>query len=627
MCIVEVHKKNESYVEVRAERGVLREMYDYFSFYAPNYKYMPSYRNKYWDGKIRLLNLKSNLILAGLLPYIIKFCEERKYDVILSEDLLQKKKYSNIDNFLFEIQNNLQFLKIRDYQIEAFKYAIEHQRTLLVSPTACLDPNTKVEVEIDEKCAEFLKCEKNFISKIILTLEEVESLVKLGFTLKINTPTGFCKIIDVYRKHGVGRKISFEDGTSIKCSDYHLMWLNNKWVPAKNIVVGDVFEKNTLKKVSSIELLDSQYWIDFTIDADHESYIFNDIIHHNSGKSLIIYLLTRFYDTKTLIIVPTTSLVSQMASDFESYGYKDKIHKIYSGQEKDDHEAKVIVSTWQSIFKLPKSWFDKFNVVIGDEAHLFTAKSLTSIMEKLSNCKYRFGFTGTLDNSECHKLILEGNFGIVKKVTTTSELMEKGHVADLKIKSIILDYSDEEKKLAKNFNYQDEMNFIVSHKKRNKFIQKLVTVLNGNTLVLFQYVEKHGKELKQLLEKTKKKVYYIDGSVSGEIREDIRTIVENDQNSIIVASYGTLSTGVSIKNLHNIIFASPSKSKIRNLQSIGRGLRTSNLKTLCTLYDIADDLSWKSRRNYTLLHFNERIKIYAEENFEYRITRIKLIDI
>jgi superfamily II DNA or RNA helicase len=162
---------------------------------------------------------------------------------------------------------------------------------------------------------------------------------------------------------------------------------------------------------------------------------------------------------------------------------------------------------------------------------------------------------------------------------------------------------------------------------RNKFIRNLALSLEGNTLLLFQFVEKHGKDLyAKLKEEVKdRKVFYVSGSVDGEEREEIRKIVENETNAIIVASFGTFSTGVNIKNLHNVIFASPSKSRIRNLQSIGRGLRKSESKSSSTLYDIADNMSWKNRKNYTLLHFMERIKTYNEEKFRYKLYKVSLV--
>ena len=341
-----------------------------------------------------------------------------------------------------------------------------------------------------------------------------------------------------------------------------------------------------------------------------------------SGKSLIIYILTRYYNARTLIIVPTTSLVSQLASDFADYGFVSDnfVHRIYSGQDKQTDKP-ITISTWQSIYKLPKSYFEQFDVVIGDEAHLFKAKSLTTIMEKTGNSKYRFGFTGTLDGSQTNKMVLEGLFGPVYKVTTTAELMEKNHVADLKIKAIVIGYKEEERKLVKNMSYQDEVDFIVRHEGRNKFIRNLALSLEGNSLILFQFVEKHGKMLFDMIKDKdeSRPIFFIHGGVDGDERETIRHIVERESNAIIVASYGTFSTGVNIRNLHNVVFSSPTKSRVRTLQSIGRGLRIGSEKSSVVVYDIADDLKHKTKMNFTLLHFMERLNIYNSESFDYKI--------
>lgn len=345
-----------------------------------------------------------------------------------------------------------------------------------------------------------------------------------------------------------------------------------------------------------------------------------------SGKSLIIYLLACWFRSKTLVIVPTTSLVHQMASDFEDYGLpKGMTHKIMSGQEKESSKP-FVISTWQSIFKMPKQWFDQFDVVIGDEAHLFKAKSLTSIMGKLTDCKYRFGFTGTLDGTQTHKIVLEGLFGSVKRITTTADLIEQKHLADFNIKAIVLRYPDDVRKIMSSADYQSEIDFIVRNDARNRFIKNLALSLNGNTLLLFQFVEKHGKVLHDLIsqEAIDRRVFFISGAIDGEKREEIRRIIETEKDAIVVASYGTSSTGINIRNLHNVVFASPSKSRVRNLQSIGRGLRTSDTKLEATLYDIADDLTWKSKKNHTILHFVERIKIYNEENFPYKTYTVNL---
>ncbi len=352
-----------------------------------------------------------------------------------------------------------------------------------------------------------------------------------------------------------------------------------------------------------------------------------------SGKSLIIYCLVRFYlnilenepQNSILILVPTTSLVEQLTTDFVDYGWQESnIQKIYSGHDRNITHP-VVISTWQSIYKFPTKYFNKFGAVIGDECHLFKSKSLTSIMHKLHQTKYRFGLTGTLDGTLTHRLVLEGLFGPVKKVVSTKELMEKKTLANLNIQALVLAYGEEERKNVKRMSYPEEMDFLTSHDKRNKFICDLVLNLSNNTLLLFQYIEKHGKLLYDSIKNnTDRPIYFIYGGTDTEIREEVRKRTEDQNDGIIVASYGTFSTGINIKNLHNIIFASPSKSRIRTLQSIGRGLRSNQNKTYATLYDIADDLSYKKRKNYTLNHFMERINIYNSEHFNYEMHKIRI---
>lgn len=380
---------------------------------------------------------------------------------------------------------------------------------------------------------------------------------------------------------------------------------------------------------------------DYQIDAVYQAI--NDgrrllLSPTGSGKSLIIYCLVRWHAYKSrrqLLLVPTTSLVEQMYSDFQDYstlnGWKtsENCHRIYGGHEKSN-EYNVVISTWQSLYKLPKKFFSEFQTIYGDEAHLFKAKSLTGILNKCNTSPYRVGTTGTLDGTKTHRLVLEGLFGPVYKVTTTKQLITDKTLADLEIFNLILNYSDEIKKSIKGFSYQEEMDFIVQHEPRNRFIRNLALSQTGNTLVLFQYVEKHGKILHDMIlnkvtdAMKDRKIFFVFGGTDTEQREEIRRITETQPDAIIVASYGTFSTGINIKNLHNIIFASPSKSRIRNLQSIGRGLRTSENKDSCKLYDIADDLTWKSKKNYTLLHMIERIKIYNDEHFNYKLVKVDL---
>ena len=360
-----------------------------------------------------------------------------------------------------------------------------------------------------------------------------------------------------------------------------------------------------------------------------------DALRHNrkllisptaSGKSLMIYSLVRYYvdkGQKILLVVPTTSLVEQMYKDFEDYGWDadSYCHRIYAGKDKTN-EHPVTITTWQSVYKLERSFFEDYNVVIGDEAHLFKSKSLVSIMTKLHHAKYRFGFTGTLDGTQTHKWVLEGLFGPSYKVTKTDELMKQGHLSKLDIQCLVLKHPPQKFEV-----YNDEIEYLISHEQRNKFITNLALDLKGNTLILYSRVETHGAILYEKINNIKhtdRKVFFVHGGVDAEQRESIREITENEKNAIIVASYGTFSTGINIRRLHNVIFASPSKSRVRNLQSIGRVLRKGKDKVKATLYDIGDDCTYNSRKNYTLNHLIERIKIYNEENFNYEIITIQI---
>ena len=477
---IEISKKDEVYLKVTCEPGVAQEICDYFTFTVPGHTFMPSYRMKIWDGKIRLFNIHNRLLYSGLLEYVFIFAEKRNYQVIPDGDWWKPLKIEKNEKFLSSLK--LPF-EPRDYQLEGFHHALSYKKSLLVSPTA-------------------------------------------------------------------------------------------------------------------------------------------------SGKSLIIYLIVRALNVKTLIIVPTTSLVSQLYTDFQEYGWDSAkyCHQVYAGQDKVSDKL-VVISTWQSIYKLQKKIFEPYKLVIGDEAHGFKSKSLTSIMTKCVNAEYRVGTTGTLDGTQTHKLVLEGLFGKVYKVTTTKKLIDQKQLASFRIDIIVLKYSEELCQQFTKIKYADELEFIVGHEKRNKYIRNLVLSLEGNTLLLFRLVKKHGRILYDMIkEKTddNRKTFFVFGGTETETREQIRAIAETERDAIIVASYGVFSTGINIRNLHNIVFASPSKSRIRNLQSIGRGLRLSDNNQETVLYDIADDLRWKNRKNYAYRHHEDRMKIYDEEKFPYKIYNISL---
>ena len=478
-CKMRISKKNEVYLKLEdLQPSEQQELAEYFTFEVPGAKFMPMYRNRVWDGKIRLFSPASGEIYVGLLDYVKSYCDKNNISYIEEENVDDTRDVMGtvVRGFVrsLKAKSKGKTLKVRDYQLEAVGHALSRNRALIVSPTA-------------------------------------------------------------------------------------------------------------------------------------------------SGKSLIIYSLVRYYQMageRTLILVPTTSLVEQMYSDFEDYGWSSGTYcqKVYQGYT-TKIEKDVVISTWQSIYKMPKKYFEQFGCVIGDEAHMFKAKSLTGIMTKLHRCKYRFGFTGTLDGTQTHRLVLEGLFGPVEKVTSTKELMDKKSLAKLNIKCIILKHKNIREKLS----YAEELDYIVTNEKRIDFVVNLLQHLRGNTLCLFQLVEKHGKILYDRIGEDN--AFFVYGATSAEQREEIRAIVDKSDNSTTIASYGTFSTGINIRNIHNIVLASPSKSKIRVLQSIGRGLRTSSSKDSVLIFDIADDLG---RDNYTLRHFTERLNIYNEEQFDYEISKVKL---
>lgn len=370
-------------------------------------------------------------------------------------------------------------------------------------------------------------------------------------------------------------------------------------------------------------------WIAYFYALHHQRSII--ISPTASGKSLIIYMISRWLlergKKRGLLIVPTTSLVEQMYTDFKEYGWdvEKNCQRIYEGYSKDAY-APMCISTWQSIYNLPKKYFSQFDFVIGDEAHQFKAESLKHIMTQLVNCDYRIGTTGTLDGTKVHKLVLEGLFGGVQRVASTKELMDKSQLAELEIRCLVLKYPESVCKSVKGYSYPDEISFLCANESRNNFITNLAEKLDGNTLILYNYVDKHGRVLhKSITDKIKgRKIFFVCGHTEAEDREEIRHLTEKETDAIIVASYGTFSTGINIKHLHNVIFASPTKSQIRTLQSIGRGLRLGDKKQKATLYDIVDDTRYGNYVNFALKHYEERVRIYNEERFSIKTHNIGL---
>lgn len=350
-----------------------------------------------------------------------------------------------------------------------------------------------------------------------------------------------------------------------------------------------------------------------------------------SGKSLIIYalcktLLMKEPAKKALIIVPTKNLVSQFAKEIKEYGFKGSISKF---SETKDTSGNIIISTYHSLYKLQKKFFDQFSILVFDETHLAQAKSTTTLMSKTSSVRYKFGTTATLKDTKCHLMALEGMFGPIITHTTTKKLIDAGKLTPAKIIAILLKHPEEVRKENKDkgetgsAGYQKELELITTSEKRNIFIRELVKRCENNTLILFNLIE-HGKKLKDIVSELGLPVYYIDGGTGSIEREFVREQMEKESKAVLIASIATTGTGFNCKNLHNVIFVHPTKSKIRVMQAIGRILRLLSGKKEVKVFDIADDLSWKKKKNITLEHFLFRLDTYQKEEHPLFIKEFEL---
>ncbi|MGL4523041.1 MAG: DEAD/DEAH box helicase family protein [Bacilli bacterium] len=363
----------------------------------------------------------------------------------------------------------------------------------------------------------------------------------------------------------------------------------------------------------------------------------------SAGKSLIQALLSRWflenYESKVLVIVPTTSLVNQMQDDFVDYRlFPRQAIGLMGGGKKNfcSPDSVVVVSTWQTAVKQSPEWFKQFGMLLVDECHLSTGKSISTLVKNMRHCEYKFGLSGSLKDGKANVLQYIGMFGDVFRPVDTAKLMEDGQVAQLEVKSVMIKYPDEECAKYSSLDYAQEIKVITNHKKRNLWVCALAQKLaqrDENVLLLFKHTA-HGKMMYDHLKaKYGDKVHYISGETKSETRVALRGTAENDTGLIIVASYGVLSTGVSIKRLHHLIFSHPIKSKVTVLQSIGRVLRKHGTKTEAIVWDLCDILAQRTKTgaknpykkiNYAFKHALERIKRYNEEKFSYKIIKVEL---
>lgn len=496
-----ISKKNESFLNIDCELGILYEIKEKFTFMVEGAKYSPKFKAKVWDGTISLVDLRFGTLPCGLYNELVEFATKLEYTVECKENTLygspkdlDDATYADVELFVngLNLHSKNNKLDVRKYQIQAIHNCIHNNRQVSVTPTG-------------------------------------------------------------------------------------------------------------------------------------------------GGKSLIAYCLYRWYLSKGkehfMLVVPNLSLIKQMYSDFKDYSSHNGFDVEATTQiiaEGADKQIKknLVLSTWQSVFKQPSKWFSPIDVILMDEVHQAKADSIKGIFEKATDVKYRFGMTGSLDKSAVNKMVIKGLIGEISKVKSTRDLIDDGHLSDIKIGCIILKYNKETKRLMKSADYHKEIDFICRHEGRNKFIRKLALAQHGNTLVLFNFVEGHGEPLYDQIKEnaTTQKIHFVAGKVEADERERIRQLVQDSkEDNIIIGSVGTFSTGVNLPRIHTIIFATPTKSVIRVMQSIGRGLRKTDDKEHLMLYDICDSINpSKSKPNHTMKHFVERLRIYSDEEHPYKIIEVQL---
>lgn len=491
--VVTAVKINETYLHIDCSRSVAYELIDYFSFYVDGYRFMPAYKNRTWDGKIRLFNSNGTLYI-GLLKHLAYFCRDRGYHLDFDRSMFPQVDTDEAVKYIESLtycNDKGEEIRPRDYQMLAFKECIKRGRRTILSST-------------------------------------------------------------------------------------------------------------------------------------------------NSGKSLMIYMVARYLlhfkqiSGKILVVVPTTSLVRQMAGDFQDYATKDPwnpegdIHQIMAGTAKEAPDCQIYVSTWQSIYKQPRHYFQQFDCIIGDEVHEFEAKSTKNIMEAAISTPYRFGFTGTLREAKTNKLVIEGLFGPSIQVMTNAESIRRGESANIEIRMNVLRWAEKYQKEASGLKYNEEMEWLRNHPRRNMFIvgSVLSRDFKENSLVLVNNLDQ-AKALKDMLVRHDKKgrtIRLVTGSTGVDDREEVRNLInkshKNDPGTIVVATFGVYQRGINIKHIHHLFFGSPSKSLVRVLQSIGRGLRVSEMKKSLVLWDIVDDLAGKKKtKNFSWKHAHNRLSIYEKEKF------------
>ena len=343
----------------------------------------------------------------------------------------------------------------------------------------------------------------------------------------------------------------------------------------------------------------------------------------SSGKSFTIcltihHLLQDNPDHRVIILVPKIDLVEQFVENLEEYGIPTDLVGKYCGYQKDE-DAQIVVSTWQSVYK-KKAFLRNFNVLIVDECHGLKADEVRGVAEKAINADTRLGFTGTMPAPQCEYMLIQGVLGPVIDEVDYEELQKAKQIAQIKINIVQCNYNEQIILENEEEDFTSEKTRVETDVKRNKIICRIAkeyTDKGKNALILVKKLD-HIQDIKDIMEKAGVNYFVVTGETKVKDRNHARHEVEKSGGNVIIATTGVYSTGVSIKRLHCVLFASPGKSKIQTLQSVGRGLRLHDTKSHLHLYDVCENLKFSKK------HLKERLKYYKKAKFDYNIKEVSM---
>ena len=324
-----------------------------------------------------------------------------------------------------------------------------------------------------------------------------------------------------------------------------------------------------------------------------------------------------------MLIVPDLGLVNQTFTDFQEYNTSFSCSK-WTGSNTLNLKSSTIIANMGILQsnKSDLSWIDNIDLLIVDEVHKLRRDNKINKIIKQIKTPHKYGFTGTMPEDPLDQWNIIGKIGPLLFEKNSYQLQLEKYVANAYIQILKLEYNTTRPKRGNRSNptegYRNELEFLAESKFRNDILSKLCINTKNNSLILIDYIN-HGETLYNILSKSckDKKVFFIRGSVAITDREDIRRLMETDNNIIVIAISKIFSTGINIKNLHYIIFAGGGKAKVRIIQSIGRGLRKHKDKEKVIIIDIADQLK------YGYSHMKKRMSLYKQEKIIYGTKTIR----